>query len=817
MAAYSDINGFPEAGFPVLSDVSDRVCLNTLYWNPLKEAGFILDVVGNNRLAGNLSLAGMLSGVTSITMNGALSGVSTITANGTATLTSSNPLSLTDVNANISMPGLNSSIGSILERVNKGYFKNLDVANALTVNGNDVALIGDINRYVSGTSNTLPKYNTTGITDSKFTDDGATPKYNSNTLWHSGNDGSGSGLDSDLLDGVEGANYMRNYDLITNPDYTKTVVGLVRLDNTNINLDSHAEGKLFLYRDNGFVMPVSIEYKCNKIYNTTNATVNYIVKGLYSGLTVTPVTFTYNSIKYFGFSITVVSARVFKALSAFTSDIKPFAVNYYNTNTLTVLNSEINGSIGSDFVLDTALKFNSYDIYHANNLNLSTVDFAAKDLTVATAKVGTLAGYLKGTAGTVGAVTTIPQADITNLVSDLSNKQPLDGDLTAIAAIATTSGLLRKTATDTWILDTDTYLTAITKSQVEAVLTGSITTHTHNYQPLDTTLTSLAAVVGVQGDLLYASGTDAWTRLVKSTTANSFLKNSGTNNNPAWSVISESDISFTDTTNGDVSTLKHGYFPKLPTASGKFLRDDLTWQNISGGGVPGGLDTYVQFNNAGAFEGSANFTYNLALNKLSTTGEFSSSNFKTGVNSNGVSIGTYITPSLSSSSVSIGWKSGGIGDALSIGNVAVGHLAGSGMTTANDNTFSGYFAGKKYTTGGYNVCIGSMAGSGTGGVASSGNVFIGNRAGMDETGSNKLIIDAVIGNVSHNDTESLIYGDFASSVASQKLRFNCGYMGFYGTAPIVKPTITGSKGGNAALASLLTQLSNLGLITDSTT
>ena len=95
MAVYSDINGFPEAGFPVLSDVSDRVCLNTLYWNPLKEAGLILDVVGNNRLAGNLSLAGMLSGVTSITMNGALSGVSTISASGTATLTSSNPLSLT--------------------------------------------------------------------------------------------------------------------------------------------------------------------------------------------------------------------------------------------------------------------------------------------------------------------------------------------------------------------------------------------------------------------------------------------------------------------------------------------------------------------------------------------------------------------------------------------------------------------------------------------------------------------------------------------------------------------------------------------------
>ncbi len=41
-------------------------------------------------------------------------------------------------------------------------------------------------------------------------------------------------------------------------------------------------------------------------------------------------------------------------------------------------------------------------------------------------------------------------------------------------------------------------------------------------------------------------------------------------------------------------------------------------------------------------------------------------------------------------------------------------------------------------------------------------------------------------------------------------------VGFYGTAPIAKPAPTGSRGGNAALASLLTALANLGLITDST-
>lgn len=43
-----------------------------------------------------------------------------------------------------------------------------------------------------------------------------------------------------------------------------------------------------------------------------------------------------------------------------------------------------------------------------------------------------------------------------------------------------------------------------------------------------------------------------------------------------------------------------------------------------------------------------------------------------------------------------------------------------------------------------------------------------------------------------------------------------GKSGFNGTAPITKPTVTGSRGGNAALASLITALANYGLIVDST-
>jgi len=41
-------------------------------------------------------------------------------------------------------------------------------------------------------------------------------------------------------------------------------------------------------------------------------------------------------------------------------------------------------------------------------------------------------------------------------------------------------------------------------------------------------------------------------------------------------------------------------------------------------------------------------------------------------------------------------------------------------------------------------------------------------------------------------------------------------LGFFGSAPTAKGAITGSRGGNAALASLLTALANKGLITDST-
>lgn len=53
--------------------------------------------------------------------------------------------------------------------------------------------------------------------------------------------------------------------------------------------------------------------------------------------------------------------------------------------------------------------------------------------------------------------------------------------------------------------------------------------------------------------------------------------------------------------------------------------------------------------------------------------------------------------------------------------------------------------------------------------------------------------------------------------AVNKIEVNVTGCGFNAATPIAKPTVTGSRGMNAALESLLTALANYGLITDSTT
>ena len=66
MAVWSDMNGFPEGGFPVLANANDMITLGQVYLEPLRSNNYVIDVLGNNRLAGALTIAGALTGCAGI-------------------------------------------------------------------------------------------------------------------------------------------------------------------------------------------------------------------------------------------------------------------------------------------------------------------------------------------------------------------------------------------------------------------------------------------------------------------------------------------------------------------------------------------------------------------------------------------------------------------------------------------------------------------------------------------------------------------------------------------------------------------------------
>jgi hypothetical protein len=89
------------------------------------------------------------------------------------------------------------------------------------------------------------------------------------------------------------------------------------------------------------------------------------------------------------------------------------------------------------------------------------------------------------------------------------------------------------------------------------------------------------------------------------------------------------------------------------------------------------------------------------------------------------------------------------------------------------------------------------------------------------TGGMTFLGQVNIGPVGTSSPIALTAGSSFSSpatigVVGAGLRFTCN-VGFNNFPPPAKPTVAGSRGGNAALASLLTALASYGLVTDSST
>lgn len=111
---------------------------------------------------------------------------------------------------------------------------------------------------------------------------------------------------------------------------------------------------------------------------------------------------------------------------------------------------------------------NTLDIGTASSarivVNADNIDLATTGVGAGTYRSVSVDAYGRVTAGTNP--TTLSGYGI-------ADAQPLDADLTAIAGLAGTSGFLRKTAADSWSLDTNTYLTGNQTISVSGDASGS--------------------------------------------------------------------------------------------------------------------------------------------------------------------------------------------------------------------------------------------------------------------------------------------------------------------------------------------------------
>lgn len=186
-----------------------------------------LEVSGNTTVGGTLGVTGaatfsstLAAGNTTIT--GTLSATGTISQNGTAvslvghthvigditslqtTLDAKANLSGADFTGVVSVSGASSTLFT-LSRNTTG-----NVSTAFT-DGTDTTYAGLMSGggFGVGTANTLSTNGFLRVTSSSFIFTGSTMTVNGGTVWHSGNDGAGSGLDADTVDGVQASAFAR--------------------------------------------------------------------------------------------------------------------------------------------------------------------------------------------------------------------------------------------------------------------------------------------------------------------------------------------------------------------------------------------------------------------------------------------------------------------------------------------------------------------------------------------------------------------------------------------------------------------------------
>lgn len=208
----------------------------------------------------------------------------------------------------------------------------------------------------------------------------------------------------------------------------------------------------------------------------------------------------------------------------------------------------------------------------------------------------------------------------------LDAKQPLDGDLTAIAALTGTLGLLKKTAANTWTLDTNTYLTSYTETDpvfTASAAAGITSTNISNWntaygwgnhasagyltsaaigssvQAYDADLSSIAGLAGTSG-FLKKTAANTWTL-----DTNAYLT---TESDPVFTASAASGITSTNISNWNTAYgwgnhAAAGY--ALSSSLGTIASQNASNVSITGGNISGITDLAIADGGTGASTASA--------------------------------------------------------------------------------------------------------------------------------------------------------------------------------------------------------------------
>jgi len=205
-------------------------------------------------------------------------------------------------------------------------------------------------------------------------------------------------------------------------------------------------------------------------------------------------------------------------------------------------------------------------------------------------------------------------------------------------------------------------------------------------------------------------------------------------------------------------------------SAGEFLTTNgagvYSWA-AAGGGSPGGANTNVQYNNAGAFGGDAGFTYNgagtvyasVAYNTVANTGVYQIGGADIlGFDTHGLYVGSSITRVGSgASNVFVGINIGSGATSSANKNVAVGIYNLTLLTTGDNNTVIGESCGYSISSGLNNTLMGRYCGVSV--STGSYNTILGAKAGLSVTTASKLtIVGASAGRAISSGTDNLIFG-----------------------------------------------------------